>query len=487
MKTVTVPSSTDDSIKLQKLIDSTGNTPSEFIFSDGDIEIKSLLRLYNFTKWNGANFHLMDNAPVSPFAVQVPLIGSKYKTGITGLEFCNIKFDGHYKTQKYSIAKCGTDHGKGYHNFIGLGDVGNPLFSNVTNCSFHDIIAGYNQGDEIRIEGGSNIKVWNLKSKFGGHDIIHGNCIRDSEIFNCDVNTRANNFVRLRSSNNVSVHDNIMDGTGTYAPPLQVESIVKNHVSSDIFIQNNVIKNALGPGIWVIGTVPFNTGIRIDHNLIYKCGQMPNANKIPGVGGIAFDGFDGVTIDNNTIDQCRGYGILAGNYLMSSTSKGKAVIQKNIITRTQVSYYPGSMSGYGIADLTGGRYSITSDENCLYGNLGNCYKVTSTNDIKLDPRYVSTADYHLQSVSGHYSTGGVICDSVSSPCVMQDHELGCYGGTSEASCFRPAEPPAELPAIVIPAKNETDLRNFYTALLKSGLLEEGDKVEFIHVSTDFTV
>jgi len=487
MKTVTVPSSIDDSIKLQKLIDSTGNTPSEFIFPDGDIEIKSLLRLYNFTKWNGANFHLMDNAPLSPFAAQVPLIGSKYKTGITGLEFCNIKFDGHYSTQKYSTASAGTDHGKGYHNFIGLGDVANPIFSNVTNCSFHDIIAGYNQGDEIRVEGGSNIRVWNIKSKLCGHDIIHGNCIQDSEIFNCNVNTHSNNFLRLRSSNHVRVHDNIMDGTGTYAPPMQVESINKNKASSDIFIYNNVMKNALGPGIQIIGTVPYNSGITIKNNLIYNCGLMPAANKLTNVPGIAFDGFDNVLIENNTIDKCRSYGILAGPYNLSSTYKGKATIRRNIVTSTKVAYTPGPMSGCGIADLTGGRYSITSEENCLYGNLTNYYKITSSGDVKLNPLYVANSDYHLQSTGGHYSSGGVVCDSTTSPCVLRDYELGCYSGCSEASFFPPGELPCELPAIVIPKKDETDLRNFYTALLESGLLEKGDRVEFIHVSTDFKV
>jgi len=368
-----------------------------------------------------------------------------------------------------------------------LGDVANPIFSNVTNCSFHDIIAGYNQGDEIRVEGGSNIRVWNIKSKLCGHDIIHGNCIQDSEIFNCNVNTHSNNFLRLRSSNHVRVHDNIMDGTGTYAPPMQVESINKNKASSDIFIYNNVMKNALGPGIQIIGTVPYNSGITIKNNLIYNCGLMPAANKLTNVPGIAFDGFDNVLIENNTIDKCRSYGILAGPYNLSSTYKGKATIRRNIVTSTKVAYTPGPMSGCGIADLTGGRYSITSEENCLYGNLTNYYKITSSGDVKLNPLYVANSDYHLQSTGGHYSSGGVVCDSTTSPCVLRDYELGCYSGCSEASFFPPGELPCELPAIVIPKKDETDLRNFYTALLESGLLEKGDRVEFIHVSTDFKV
>jgi hypothetical protein len=54
MKSLTVPASIDDSKKLQKLIDSTGNGAVKYTFSeDHEIEINSLLRVFNFTEWDG--------------------------------------------------------------------------------------------------------------------------------------------------------------------------------------------------------------------------------------------------------------------------------------------------------------------------------------------------------------------------------------------------------------------------------------------------
>ena len=53
-KIVTVPLSVDDSTKLQKLINSTGNIPAKYEFSpDHEIEINSLLRVFYFTEWDG--------------------------------------------------------------------------------------------------------------------------------------------------------------------------------------------------------------------------------------------------------------------------------------------------------------------------------------------------------------------------------------------------------------------------------------------------
>ena len=68
---------------------------------------------------------------------------------------------------------------------------------------------------------------------------------------------------------------------------------------------------------------------------------MPYENKISGVGGVVVDGWNG-EIKNNTIDKCKGYGILAGSYLGSSAGSGYELeIARNIITGTKISAYPG--------------------------------------------------------------------------------------------------------------------------------------------------
>ena len=68
MKSVTVGSSVDSSSKLQTLINNAGNTPTEYIFSENDIEINSTVKFYNNTKLtgNGVNLHLKDKALVYP-------------------------------------------------------------------------------------------------------------------------------------------------------------------------------------------------------------------------------------------------------------------------------------------------------------------------------------------------------------------------------------------------------------------------------------
>jgi hypothetical protein len=55
-----------------------------------------------------------------------------------------------------------------------------------------------------------------------------------------------------------------------------------------------------------------------------------------------------------------------------------------------------------------------------------------------DPLFVDTAkgDYHLKSTNGHFTAGGDVNDSSSSPALGQGangEELGIYGGSSEAS------------------------------------------------------
>ena len=90
MKLITVPSSIDDSKKLQKLIDSTGNGAVKYEFlPEHEIEINSLVRVFNFTELDGhcCHFNLMENAPLKPFASSIPLVAPKYPTSAEGLYF----------------------------------------------------------------------------------------------------------------------------------------------------------------------------------------------------------------------------------------------------------------------------------------------------------------------------------------------------------------------------------------------------------------
>jgi hypothetical protein len=403
---VTVPLSIDDSTKLQKLINSTGNTHAKYEFSpDHEIEINSLLRVFNFTEWDGqgCKFALMENAPLSPFASGVPLIAPKYPTAAEGLCFHDIIFDGRRDTQKYAKDECKSrgknEWGQGYHNTFMLGSLNNVKFSNAVNCEFYNLGFYNSLGDGIRIEGGTDIRVHDILGKRGGHDIVCLAGVNGGEVSNVNAKLAVNAGVRTRSSKNIKIHDCILDGaTGiAYSPGIQIQSTATNWITDNIEIYNNYIHDTYGPGIWLASNVPGNSGVNIHNNLILRCGRMPAANNIPGVGGIVYDGMDAISIKNNTIVGCMGYGILAGKYQLVSSYKGTAELSKNIVSGTRKSRSEGLGSGSAIANLTTTRNTLKCSDNCLWDNSTDLYQVSQTGGIYKDPLF--TSDYRLSENS----------------------------------------------------------------------------------------
>ena len=415
MKLITVPSSIDDSKKLQKLIDSTGNWAVKYEFlPEHEIEINSLLRVFNFTELDGhcCHFNLMENAPLKPFASSIPLIAPKYPTSAEGLYFHDIVFDGRRDTQKYAKTECKSrgknEWGQGYHNTIMLGALNNVKYSNSTNCSFYNLEFYNSLGDGIRVEGGNGITVKDIKGRYGGHDVVCVAATKNAEVSGVEADLAVNVGVRFRSVTEGTIHDcKLNGGTGiAYSPAIQIQSTAKNWRCSGVTVYNNYIHDTYGPGIWVAGSVPDNDTI-IKNNLLLRCGQMPAANKISGVGAIVTDGFD-AQIRNNTIVDSYGYGVLVGYYQMKSDITGSVTVNRNIITGTRKSFYPVS-SDAGVANLTAGRYTIDCSENCLYDNIRDLYGVTQTDGIYQDPNFM--LGYRLHSES---------------PCRKTDYSLGCY-------------------------------------------------------------
>ncbi len=412
MKTVTVASSIDDSTKLQKLIDSIGNTPSKLIFSEyNDIEISSLLRIYDYSEWSGneTKFHLKDNAP--DFGSQVPIIGAK-NSSITGLTIEGIIYDGNYANQGNTSG----DHGLGYGNLFG--------FSNITKSTFKKVQVNKNEGDGWRISGGSDLTFSECSGYDGGHDFIHLYNVDGATIRGGTVEIRSNNAIRVRSSSDV-----LIDGctytdynANAWAPPVQLEKIITGSKCEKIEIKNCRMQNIKGPGVWGIATVPLGDAAEVNiHNNIFKnCGLMESGNGIDGVGGIVLDGFTNVQIQNNIFDSCQGNAINFDNYIGKGNVKGcTATIKRNIIVNTKKANYPGPVSGYGIANVLG-NYTIESSENCFWNNVSDpYYNVEGSSDILADPLF--TADYHLQT---------------DSPCRFSGYQIGAYSD--------PEETPTEL-------------------------------------------
>jgi len=419
-KTITVGSSVDDSTKLQKLIDNTGNTPTEYVFSEAqDIEINSRLRVYNNTEWSGndCNFILADKVSTSIFPSGIPLIAPKTPSNAEGICLHDLNCDGNRDSNMHVAALTANKKawGNGFHNFIMLGILNGVECSNSKNCEFYNINYKNSLGDLLRVEGGQNISAHDITASRGGHDVICYAGTDGGEVYNLSVEMSVNAAVRTRSSKNIKIHDCKIEGnTGTaYSPGFEIQSTATNWISENIEIYNNEIRGTWGPGIQIAGTVPGNGLVSVHNNLFDGCGRMPAVNKIQGVGAIIFDGFP-VQIRNNTVVNSMGYGLMAGAYNVSSPYSFSGEISRNIVTGTRKSNYPGAGSGAGIANLIPGRYSLACSQNCLCDNLTSLYNTTQTGGITEDPLF--TEDYHLQA---------------DSPCRFSGYQIGAYSDPEE--------------------------------------------------------
>lgn len=425
---IKIPEEVTTSVQLQTIIDSTGNKPAKFIFSQTHrITINSLIRFYNYAYvlGNDCIFKLMDNAPVKVFGLHVPLIGSKYNKGVIGLIFDSFEIDGNYQNQKLAYAVYKTDHGKGFHDQILLGNISDPQFENVQDCEFRNLILGNSYGDGIRIEGGANIIFENITSNFGGHDVIHLSTVKTADVYKIKVpNMKANNVVRTRSCIDIDVHGcNCTNGAGyDTGPVFQSECITENRESKHIRYFDNVIKITKGSGWYVVADQPASD-LEVFDNLVISAGNLEKAINIPIVGGGSFLGWESVKFHHNTVVNCKGYGVVDGTFKYQTKQKGSVDVYNNIFVGVRESNTVGVASGTAIAHISGAQTTMTARNNCVWDNTDNYYNITQTGAIEADPLFVDAAngDYHLQKLS---------------PCNMtdsQDSQIGCYANSNSST------------------------------------------------------
>jgi hypothetical protein len=454
---------------------------------DHAIEINSPIRYFNGFELdgNGAKINLMKDAPTTTFSAGVALFAPKNPRNAENISIHGLTIDCNRDYQRYVKALFTKPWGHGFHNIFFFGIFNNVLYSNSKNIHIYNITAKNSLGDLIRGEGVSGCRIHDIQAEKLGHDVIHL-VAENSEIYNVKAKLAVNAGVRLRSSKHVDIRDCELDGTElAYSPGIEIQSSAVNWICDDINIFNNKISDTYGPGIQVIGEVPNNGLVRIHHNLITECGQMPASNNLPGVGGIAFDGIP-VEIQYNTLDNNYGYGVFAGPYNVVSTYKTSSKIRYNIITHTQKAYTQGIYSGTGIANLTGSRNVIEVTGNCQYGNkTANHYQVTATNPINLDPLFVdsTSGDYHLRSIYGHFTTSGYEIDENTSPCInfSTKAEIGAYNSSQEASKYEPVIDPKTLPALVLPRASKEDAEKLLKLLKEMGILTDKDYYYFLNV------
>ena len=378
----------------------TGSRYDSIILNESYI-VDSPLEIYSGTTITGSGtITLIDNASTSEFPSMTPVFSGD---NVSDISISGVTFDGKDKYQT-------VHHGQGFHNLLG--------FTDSSNISITGITAGNSQGDIARITDSSDIVYSGNTIKRCGHDGLYVDRCSGVEAYQNTTYTRANSALRSKGSANVAFHDNTIFGTSeAYSPGIQVENSEANETTSGVSIYKNVIRNTLGPGIWAAGHTATDinaaSGLLIRNNLICSCGLMPAGNAIPGVGGMVIDGWNDVLIQNNTIDFCRGYGILFGRYLTNSNSSGyKATVSRNIITNTLKNNI--GTQGVGIANH--GRYSVDISENCYYGNVDN--GLTGSAPVVSDP---------------HYGDNYVLMDD--SPCILSDYVMGAYNASGSPLKF----------------------------------------------------
>jgi len=372
MKTVSVGSSIDSSQKLQNLINTAGNTPTEFIFSTNDIEIASPVKFFPGVKLSGNNtvFRLKDHISTSIFPSMTPVIGSKVYGG-TGFEFSGLTFDGNSNNQTTIL-------GKGFHNFIGL--------SGASGISIHDCHIHDSMGDGARLTNVKNVNYYKNKIVRCGHDAVYIDKGQNIDVFDNYVELRTNSGCRLRHVDGGHVHGNYIinkNGGRASSPGMQVENSTSGMSSRNIIIENNDVHDTWGPGIWIIGTsnksVSAASGLTVRNNLFSNCGNMDSDyHHIPGVGGITCEGWDDVVVEQNTFSRCLGYGVLFGEYVSVSASGSgySAVVKNNIFNGTKRSNTVGTASGTALCNLKPQKYTkVIAQGNSYSGNVRDLYNV----------------------------------------------------------------------------------------------------------------
>jgi len=314
--------------------------------------------------------------------------------------------------------------GKGYYNIM--------YFTQCNNVKVYNMYMHDGHGDGLRIRYGENIKFYNNTVYKLGHDGLFAIECENVEAWNNTITCRTNSGLRIWNTNEVKLHDNVIESFYHWSaggPGIQIEK--SSNIMDNIEIYNNTFNNTYGPGIWIFNYDTSSTtrdqgkNVHIHHNVFYGTGTNPS---ITWVGGIVAGGFNNTTIENNVFDGTYNAAVVhmyITGYSSNYSPKGRYVttVRNNIIINT-LKCKKDSSGGYGVINYLSSTHSFVLQNNCLYNNSAGKYKnCTSTSDIYVDPLFADQKnhDYHLKSVAGRWNGKTWVKDSVSSPCI----DAGC--------------------------------------------------------------
>lgn len=330
--------------------------------------------------------------------------------------------------------------GRNYYNMA--------VFTDGRNLSMHDMYLHDGAGDGFRVNQGTNLKFYdNLVYKLG-HDAVYYSASVFGEVWRNRITIRTDAGARADNSNNISIHDNVIEAYDHWSAGGAGIQILKDERGTTpmnkIQIYNNTLHHTFGPGIQIgaTGTYGRNDAIaRIHHNIFYETGLNYSTAY---VGGIVTSGFYDLQIENNTFDKVYNYGIVGMVFAKPVSASGYvANIKNNIIARTQYRRNSAggstNLGGVGIANLVPDTHTFNVSYTDLWMNVslplqGQSFQLS--NNIEADPLFVNMTghDYHLSAGSPAIDAGDPASDFSREPAPNGGRiDMGRYGNTSGAA------------------------------------------------------
>ncbi|MEN6313482.1 MAG: right-handed parallel beta-helix repeat-containing protein [Clostridiaceae bacterium] len=335
-----------------------------------------------------------------------------------------------------------------------------------TGCNDFEVYNMYlinNYNDGLKLKTCNNVKYFGNTIYKLGHDGLYASYSENIEAYDNTITCNINSGLRIYNSRICKFHDNTIWAETSGGSGIEIQQY-GSHTVNGVEVYNNTIHDTMLSGIWIFGTNGFTaaqTGnVNVHNNVIYNTGRK----SLPpqgGPGGILVCGFN-ATIENNTIDDCFGWGIGTKD-VYSDTEVPPALtydikVKNNIITNTKTHSLSGNTDcGIYNPPISGVTHNYTLEYNCFYDANDTTDKYdrnvfSETGSMVNDPLYINSAnrDYHLTSHCGCYVSGSwsLVSNQVS-PCIDAGHpqsdynnepvyngkriNMGRYGNTPEAS------------------------------------------------------
>lgn len=353
--------------------------------------------------------------------------------------------------------------GRGYYNLV--------HFAGGKDYSVHDMYLHDSAGDGFRVDRGKNVKFYNNLVYKLGHDAVAYYNSEYAEAWRNRITVRTNAGVRVENSNNISVHNNVIEAFDDWSAGGAGIEVVRDDNSTlpmnKIYIYYNTLHHTYGPGVYIVASGTYkktDVMANINHNIFYETGLSYDSGR-NWIGAIVTSGFGELDIESNTFDKVYNYGIVVAITAEKVSSWGyKTVVKNNIIVNTQhkrdSAGGDSGLGGVGIKNLDDAHHMIVVSYNDVWNNvggnivgqqiyLGNNGKLIDRNslggnaaeegslsdNLRVNPQFVNADgnDYHLKKGSPCIDAGDPKSDFAKEPDPNGGRiDMGRYGNTSEA-------------------------------------------------------